>query len=172
MAIYQMILPQTPVGALRLLAEDHYIIRLDFDNSSDTALRRFLQRNFGSEVISHGTSPVLQQAKNQLEEYFAGARQTFDLPLKLYGTDFYKSVWQALADIPYGETETYGQLARRVGCPKGSRAVGQANHNNPIAIILPCHRVVGSGGRLTGFGGGLPRKETLLALEAQHRTAK
>lgn len=169
MAIYQEILRQTPVGALRILAEDNYIIRLDFDNLQPEKLRRFLQRNFGSDAISPGTSPELQRARVQLEEYFAGVRQSFDLRLRLYGTDFYKAVWLTLADIPYGKTVTYGELARRVGCPKGPRAVGQANHNNPISIILPCHRVVGSDGKLTGYGGGLPRKEVLLALEAGHR---
>ena len=100
----------------------------------------------------------------QLTDYFAGNLRSFDLPLKLAGTPFQLAVWRALQDIPYGETTSYGELARRVGTPKGSRAVGLANGANPIAIVVPCHRVIGSNGKLTGYGGGLCNKETLLEL--------
>jgi methylated-DNA-[protein]-cysteine S-methyltransferase len=111
-----------------------------------------------------GAPDVLKGAATQLEEYFARDRRDFDVPLGLAGTDFQKDVWAELACIPYGETISYGELARRVGRPKGSRAVGQANGRNPIAIIVPCHRVVAGDG-IGGYGGGLPIKRALLALE-------
>ena len=110
--------------------------------------------------------PVLSEARRQLEEYFAGRRQAFDLPLALAGTPFQQRVWAALAQIPYGATLSYGELARNVQCPGGARAVGLANGRNPVAIVIPCHRVIGADGRLTGFGGGLDRKAALLQLEA------
>ncbi|MBQ5703191.1 MAG: methylated-DNA--[Peptococcaceae bacterium] len=101
----------------------------------------------------------------QLEEYFAGLRAAFSLPLAPEGTDFQKAVWRELENIPYGETRTYGQIARALGNPKTSRAVGMANHKNPVAIMIPCHRVIGADGSLTGYAGGLDIKETLLRLE-------
>lgn len=110
---------------------------------------------------------VFKQAINQLESYFASELKRFDLVLKPQGTEFQCSVWQALQEIPYGDTWSYGQLAQRIGNPKASRAVGAANGKNPIPIIIPCHRVIGSSGNLTGFGGGLETKQTLLALEAE-----
>ena len=103
----------------------------------------------------------------QLEEYFDGKRKEFDLPLILEGTEFQLLVWRNLQKIPYGETVSYGQLARRIGSPEAARAVGLANGSNPIPIIIPCHRVIGSNGDLTGFGGGLPVKKKLLALESR-----
>jgi len=114
----------------------------------------------------------LQNAVNQLKAYFAGDLREFNLPLKLAGTPFQLSVWKALQDIPYGQTMSYGELARRVGTPKGSRAVGLANGSNPIAIVVPCHRVIGANGKLTGYGGGLDNKQTLLALERQRAGAQ
>ena len=105
------------------------------------------------------------QVKAQLNEYFSGTRREFDLPLAPHGTVFQMLVWEALRAIPYGETRTYGEIARMIGRPKAARAVGMACHNNPIAVIIPCHRVVGSAGSLTGYAGGLPVKERLLALE-------
>ena len=107
-------------------------------------------------------------ARQQLTEYFAGERRAFDLPLKLSGTEFQMSVLHALQQIPYGETTSYAEIAERIGRPKAVRAVGAANGRNPIPIIVPCHRVVGSHGDLTGFGGGLDTKEALLRLEAEH----
>lgn len=104
-------------------------------------------------------------ATEQLQEYFDGTRQEFDLPLVLEGTEFQKRVWRALAKIPYGATISYGELARRIGRPDAARAVGAANGRNPISIVLPCHRVIGQSGKLTGYGGGLAVKEALLALE-------
>ena len=106
------------------------------------------------------------RVRAQLEEYFAGRRTTFDLPLVLNGSPFQRRVWGALQDIPYGETVSYGELARRVGAPSAARAVGVANRENPVAVIVPCHRVIGADGSLTGFGGGLERKRLLLELEA------
>jgi methylated-DNA-[protein]-cysteine S-methyltransferase len=112
--------------------------------------------------------PLLIEAKAQLGEYFAGERETFDLPLSLQGTPFQRQVWKALQEIPFGKTWSYGQLALRLGRPTASRAVGMANSRNPVSIVVPCHRVVGSGGALTGYAGGLERKRWLLELEAQH----
>jgi methylated-DNA-[protein]-cysteine S-methyltransferase len=111
---------------------------------------------------------VLAEAERQLGEYFAGTRTEFDLPLAMPGTAFQQRVWAGLREIPYGETISYGELARRLGQPNASRAVGLANGRNPISIIVPCHRVVGSTGRLTGYGGGLDRKAHLLGLERRN----
>ena len=102
----------------------------------------------------------------QLGEYFAGARRTFDVPLDLRGSEFQRAFWAALLEIPYGETASYGEIARRVGRPGKARAVGRANGSNPIAVIVPCHRVIGADGTLTGYGGGLERKRLLLDLES------
>ena len=110
-------------------------------------------------------SPLLDAAEAQLREYFAGTRRTFDLPLAPRGTAFQQRVWAALRAIPYGETCTYGELAAAIGSPSASRAVGMANHHNPIPIVIPCHRVIGANGTLTGYAGGLEIKRKLLALE-------
>jgi methylated-DNA-[protein]-cysteine S-methyltransferase len=110
----------------------------------------------------------LAAACAQLNEYFAGSRKEFDLPLRFNGTEFQVSVLEALQEIPYGETTSYGEIAKRIGRPKAVRAVGAANGRNPIPIVVPCHRVIGSTGDLTGFGGGLDTKEALLRLEAEH----
>ena len=105
----------------------------------------------------------------QLEEYFAGTRTEFDVTLRLVGTEFQRRVWSALLEIPYGETTSYGELARRIGQPSASRAVGFANGRNPVGIIVPCHRVIGADGSLTGYGGGIDRKRALLELERSRR---
>jgi methylated-DNA-[protein]-cysteine S-methyltransferase len=109
---------------------------------------------------------LLLKAADELREYFEGKRKSFDLPLSPQGTAFQKSVWNSLLQIPYGETRSYKQIAGAVGCPAGYRAVGGANNRNPIAIIIPCHRVIGANGSLVGYGGGLELKKYLLALEA------
>jgi methylated-DNA-[protein]-cysteine S-methyltransferase len=109
--------------------------------------------------------PILVEAARQLEEYFAGARKGFDLELDFEGTEFQRKVWRALLTIPYGETRSYAQIAKQIGQPQAVRAVGAANGRNPISIVAPCHRVIGSTGKLTGFGGGLPAKALLLELE-------
>ncbi|MCL2743099.1 MAG: methylated-DNA--[protein]-cysteine S-methyltransferase [Planctomycetaceae bacterium] len=122
-------------------------------------------------VSSDGDSKVLRRAICQLEEYFAGERKCFDLPIRLTGTAFQEKVWQELKKIPYGETVSYGQVASNIGNPKASRAVGGANHTNPVSIVIPCHRVIGANGKLTGYGGGLDMKKLLLDLE-QKRLAQ
>lgn len=123
-------------------------------------------------MISNPAHPVLKAAREQLDEYFEGERTEFDLPLDLRGTEFQKSAWQALASIPFGETASYGEQAVRIGHPKAVRAIGAANGRNPISIILPCHRVVGANGDLTGFAGGIETKRDLLAFEASNGALK
>ncbi len=128
--------------------------------------------SFGANIPPNG---ILDEQANrvyidQLSEYFAGKRKDFDLPLDLNGTPFQLSVWRALLNIPYGETRTYGEIARSLGKPQAARAVGMANHDNPVAVVVPCHRVVGHDGSLTGYAGGLHLKRALLALERQGRT--
>lgn len=117
--------------------------------------------------VPEGDSPVLSAAADQLDEYFAGTRLDFDLPLEPVGTPFQVSVWKVLDTIPYGETISYGEQARRLGDARKARAVGGANGRNPLPIVVPCHRVIGTSGALTGFGGGLPIKERLLRHERE-----
>ncbi len=114
---------------------------------------------------ANGDSPAVQAGVRQLSEYFRGERTTFDLPLEFRGTEFQKKVWRALLDVPFGSTASYGDIARAIGNPKAVRAVGGANAKNPISIVAPCHRIIGSNGKLTGYGGGLWRKKWLLAHE-------
>lgn len=120
---------------------------------------------FTDEAAGGARTPLSDRADAQLREYFAGTRREFDLPLAPEGTAFRKQVWAALLEIPYGETRSYREIAERIGSPKAVRAVGGANHHNPISILIPCHRVVGAGGGLTGYAGGLETKAQLLALE-------
>lgn len=115
--------------------------------------------------LEEGTSAVTEKAKKQLDEFFAGNRTKFDLPLLLVGTDFQKAVWRELLNIPFGQTRSYGEMAQRIGMPKAVRAVANANGANSISIIVPCHRVIGSDHSLTGYAGGLEAKKTLLELE-------
>lgn len=129
---------------------------------TDTAIRYVL---FTDEQGSGTPSKLSELAALQLAEYFAGKRKSFDLPLEMLGTDFQKKVWAALAEIPYGETRSYKDIAERIGNAKACRAVGGANNKNPISIIIPCHRVIGAGGSLVGYGGGLDNKTLLLELE-------
>lgn len=140
---------QSPLGFLTVTEE----------NGAITALF------FGGERDTPPATPLLREAQRQLNAYFSGTRQTFDLPLSPHGTPFQTAVWQALCAIPYGQTRTYGELAAAIGRPKACRAVGMANHRNPIAIIVPCHRVIGKDGTLTGYAGGLAAKQFLLSLE-------
>lgn len=121
---------------------------------------------FGMSEKESRPSRITEAAIIQLKEYFSGQRKIFDLPLEPAGTVFQKKVWNALCDIPYGKTVSYRQIAEKIDCPKGFRAVGMANNKNPISIIIPCHRVIGADGSLTGYGGGLSVKESLLQLEA------
>jgi methylated-DNA-[protein]-cysteine S-methyltransferase len=125
----------------------------------------FFTAVYGKDDFMRQETLLIQRAAAQLAEYFNGKRQLFDLPLAPAGTEFQMAVWKALQTIPYGQTRSYGQIAAAIGRPQASRAVGGANHNNPIPILIPCHRVIGADGGLTGFGGGLPLKKFLLELE-------
>ena len=125
-----------------------------------------------AEAETPGGTPLLVRALPAFRRYFAGVRDPFDFPIAFRGTPFQERVWRELQTIPRGETRSYGEIARAVGNPKAARAVGMACHANPIAIAVPCHRVVGSGGALTGYGGGLDRKRALLALEARNGTTR
>lgn len=153
----------SPVGPLHLVATDAALVALVWRIESTP------QIPFDDAQDRPG-HPVLLAAATQLDEYFAGQRQSFDVPLEFRGTDFQKLAWNALLTIPYGETRSYAQMARQIGRPDAVRAVGAANGRNPISIIVPCHRVIGASGELTGFGGGLPAKARLLALEAPQRS--
>lgn len=148
----------SPVGALKLVAHDQALVAVMWDNEDHKRVRL-------AELIEDRQHPMLHKVKQQLEEYFAGQRQQFDLPLDFQGTAFQQQVWQALLSIPYGETRTYKEIAVQLGNEKAVRAVGAANGKNPISIIAPCHRVIGSSGTLVGFAGGLDKKQILLSLE-------
>jgi len=141
---------ETPIGPLLLSAEGGRLSGVSFADSPH----------------ARSSDPVLLEAEAQLHDYFAGRLQRFELPLAPRGTDFQLSVWQALLELPYGSTSTYSKLAAVIGRPSACRAVGAANGRNPLAVIVPCHRVIGASGELTGYGGGLERKRVLLALEA------
>ena len=149
----------TPIGELLLAGEDDALSLIGFPKGS-------MRREPEPDWIFN--EQRLANACQQLREYFDGERREFDLPLELGGTEFQVSVLEALQEIPYGETTSYGEIARRIGRPKAVRAVGAANGRNPIPIVVPCHRVIGSTGDLTGFGGGLDTKEALLRLEAEN----
>jgi methylated-DNA-[protein]-cysteine S-methyltransferase len=146
----------SPIGELLLLGDGHVLRGLYMQGGrKPIAIDPTWERD--EEPFASVTS--------QLEEYFSGHRDTFDVPLQMRGTPFERRVWGALQEIPYGETTSYGELASRIGQPTGARAVGLANGRNPIAVIVPCHRVIGANGSLTGYGGGLERKRILLELE-------
>ena len=149
---------ESPVGALKLVAHDHALVAVMWDNEDHKRVRL-------AELIKNIQHPMLLKVKQQLEQYFAGQRQQFNLPLDFQGTDFQQQVWRALLTIPYGETRSYKDIALQIGNEKAVRAVGAANGRNPISIIAPCHRVIGSGGALVGFAGGLDKKQILLSLE-------
>jgi methylated-DNA-[protein]-cysteine S-methyltransferase len=149
----------SPVGPLTIVAQDGAIVALYMDAQRHAP---------GPEAFGLPGDPAEEPfaaAAAQLTAYFAGQLTTFDLPLAPAGTDFQRRVWDGLRQIPYGQTVSYGELARRLGSPAASRAVGLANGRNPISIVVPCHRVIGSDGSMTGYGGGLDRKRFLLALE-------
>jgi methylated-DNA-[protein]-cysteine S-methyltransferase len=149
------------LGCLTLVAEQDAIVGLYMDLQRHRPNDRELGE---SDPRGRGAEPF-KAAARQLDAYFAGELTTFDLPLAPHGSQFQQRVWAALRDIPYGQTESYGELAERIGSPGGARAVGLANGKNPIGIVIPCHRVVGSDGSLTGYGGGVDRKRALLDLE-------
>lgn len=141
----------TGIGRLYLVEENGYLVRLD---GGEAGAEDCLQR-----------TTLLDRAMQQLAEYFTGKRREFSLPIQMQGTEFQKKVWKALTQIPYGETRTYGEIAKSIGNPGGARAVGGACNRNPIMIVVPCHRVIGADGKLVGFGGGLEMKEALLGQE-------
>jgi methylated-DNA-[protein]-cysteine S-methyltransferase len=147
---------ESPLGPLLLVGDKASLRKICFENGRD---RVQLDPSWVADPAP------FRNAIGQLHSYFAGELQEFDLPLAPEGTPFQLNVWKRICEIPYGETISYGELARRIGNPNASRAVGLANGSNPIPIVIPCHRVIGSNGKLTGYGGGLPIKEKLLALE-------
>lgn len=146
----------TPIGRLLLIGEDGMLEQLHFPNSAEQTV---IEDNW------HQDEECFADVLQQLEEYFAGHRQEFSVKMRLKGTDFQRRVWQELRQIPYGKTASYGDIAKRIDNPKACRAVGAANGKNPVPIIIPCHRIIGNDGSMTGFGGGLELKRTLLELE-------
>ena len=151
---------QSPVGELKLVASDKGLTGILWQDDKSWRVPHL------EHAIKNNEQPLLLEVERQLNEYFAGERRMFDVALDFVGEAFNRRVWAALLTIPYGETRTYGQIARQVGKPNAARAVGMANAKNPIAIVAPCHRVIGANGRLTGFAGGLKAKADLLDLEA------
>ena len=149
----------SPVGKLKLVASDKGLVAILWENDKPRRVRL-------SELVEDLKHPILRETERQLDEYFNGKRKSFSLALDMRGTQFQNDVWEALLSIPFGETRSYGQLAKQLGNPRATRAVGAANGRNPISIIVPCHRVIGSSGKLTGFAGGLDTKAYLLELEA------
>lgn len=148
----------TAIGEIGIAADDNAITDLYFSDSP-----------IPTDLTLH-ESPIIKEAATQLREYLAGTRTAFTFPLAPQGTPFQLTVWQALQEIPYGETRSYKEIAVRIGKPKACRAVGMANNKNPLAIFIPCHRVIGSNGKLVGYAGGLGIKEKLLAMEKNVRT--
>lgn len=146
---------ELPLGTYMIGDEDGFLVRLE---------------KVKARIKAHEPTSLTEETAGQLREYFDGKRTEFDLPCKPHGTEFQQRVWKALCDIPYGQTRTYKDIAIAVGNPKACRAVGMANHNNPIGIVIPCHRVIGTNGKLTGYAGGLDIKEALLNLERKGET--
>lgn len=158
---------QTPVGALTAVRHRDGLLNIEFGQGETTIqrIKLWLRRyGFNAEKLMQ-KDEALADVRTQLEEYFLGNRRAFTVPIDLQGTSFQKTVWNALLTIPYGETRSYKEVALQIGMPRAVRAIGQANHENPVPIIVPCHRVIGSNGELIGYGGGLSIKEKLLALE-------
>lgn len=160
MIVYRTI--ESPIGPLTLAGRDGVL----------TNLRMVDQTYEPSRADWHLDDSAFDDAVKQLDAYFTGDLSDFDVEMELCGTEFQRRVWTALTTIPYGETRSYGEIARQIGAPGAARAVGLANGHNPIAVIVPCHRVIGAGGKLTGYGGGLDRKQTLLELERRRVPAE
>ena len=156
---------QTPVGRLKLIASDRGLSAILWENDRPHRVRL-------APVVEDNNHPVLLETERQLADYFAGKRTNFSLKFDPVGTIFQKEVWEALSTIPFGETRSYADIARQIGRPKAVRAVGAANGRNPISIVVPCHRVIGANGRLTGFAGGLEIKAVLLKLESPRMTMR
>ena len=155
--VYKIV--ESPVGKLKLLASDKGLVAILWENDNPRRVRL-------GEIVEDSKHPILCETERQLKEYFEGKRKSFSLTLDMRGTQFQNDVWKALLAIPFGETRSYAQLAKQLGNPKATRAVGAANGRNPVSIVVPCHRVIGSSGKLTGFAGGLDTKARLLDLEA------
>ena len=145
---------QTKIGRIKIAQEGDAIVEINVTDS---------------EKESERETPLIKKTIKELKEYLEGKRKIFDIPIDTQGTEFQEKVWNALLEIPYGETKSYEDIAKMVGCPKGARAVGMANHNNKIIIIIPCHRVIGKNGKLVGYAGGLPVKEKLLQIESNYK---
>lgn len=145
---------QTKIGRIKIAQEGDAIVEINVTES---------------EKESEKETPLIKKTIKELEEYFEGKRKFFDIPISIKGTEFQEKVWEALLRIPYGETKSYEDIAKMIGCPKGARAVGMANHNNKIIIIIPCHRVIGKNGKLIGYASGLPVKEKLLQIESNYK---
>ncbi len=158
---YYMKRMESPVGKIKLVATDQGLAAVLWENDNPKRVRL-------DPIVEVDDHPILAKAEKQLAKYFDGKLEKFDLPLDMAGTPFQQKVWKALLTIPFGQTRTYSQVARQIGHPKAVRAVGAANGKNPIAIIAPCHRVIGTNGKLTGFAGGLGAKELLLGIEHNH----
>lgn len=141
---------KTIIGNIEIIEEDEHIIGVNFNTESN---------------VEDKETELIEETYRQISEYLERERKTFDIPIKMQGTEFQKKVWKELTKIPYGETRSYKQIAENIGNPKACRAVGMANHNNPIAIIVPCHRVIGTNNKLVGYAGGLAIKEKLLKIE-------
>ncbi len=156
----------SPMGECNIVASDAGLFWVGTPGSPLAGGSAWAKKHAGDSRLVHSTThPILEQVKDELRRYFAGERVTFVTPLDMQGTPFQLEVWRELCAIPYGEMRSYGEQARAIGRPAASRAVGAANGANPVAIIVPCHRVIGSSGTLTGYGGGLPTKAWLLRLE-------
>lgn len=151
---------ESPIGPLTLVAEGGVLVAIEMRPMARARASTGAERSDGE--------PTLAEARRQLAAYFAGQRRAFSLPLAPQGSPFQLRVWKALQRIPYGETTSYGEIAAAIGAPGSARAVGAANGANPLPIVVPCHRVIGADGSLTGYGGGIQRKKALLALEAAH----
>src|SRR5665213_1780278 len=160
---YSYKMMKSPVGKLKLVASDRGLAAILWEKDNPKRVRL-------ESLSENNNHPVLLETERQLNDYFSGKRKSFSLKLDFKGTEFQKKVWAALLTIPFGETRSYGQIAKQIKNPKAVRAVGAANGKNPISIIAPCHRVIGSTGKLTGFAGGLETKGFLLALEGGHPT--
>ena len=156
---------KSPVGRLKLVASQRGLAAILWENDDPKRVRL-------APLVEDENHPVLLEAERQLNDYFAGKLRKFSLRFDFAGTEFQKEVWRALAAIPFGETRSYGEIARQIGRPKAVRAVGAANGRNPISIIVPCHRVIGSNGKLTGFAGGLETKAFLLKTESEKSIRK
>lgn len=158
----------SPVGPMLLCSSGKGLLFIEFNGASPEAMpafRTWAEKRVGADCRYAEGGGWAEEAAGQLEEYFGGKRTSFDIPLDLRGTPFQLQVWQALARIPYGEVRSYKQIAEAIGSPKAVRAVGGANNRNPVSIIIPCHRVIGAGGDMVGYGGGLPIKQFLLSHE-------